>query len=103
MRIRTIRDKEWEVLYIERDVSHAISAEFSEFLLERINGGAVFLRLDMSGCEFISSSGLGAIAAALMVARARGGNIELLNVSRNVVSLFRSTKLDSIISINKKS
>lgn len=101
MRIRTTRDMEWEVLHIERDINHALSADFSEFLLGRINSGAVFLRLDMAGCEFICSGGLGAIAAALMVARARGGNIELFNVGPNVFTLFKTTKLDSIISINK--
>lgn len=99
MRVRTTRDKEWEALHIECDINHGMSREFSELLLNRINGGAVYLRLDMSGCGFVASSGLGAIASALMVARARGGDIELLNVSSNVLNLFRATRLDTIIKI----
>lgn len=91
----------WVHVTVDGNIDHQTSQEFSSELLHRINLGDLNLRLDMSRCEFISSSGLGAIAAALMVARSRGGDMEVLNPSANVRNLFKTTKLNTIIRILK--
>ena len=102
MNITTSKQDQWLVLAVDGDITHDFSPEFSDTLLHHINSGDLFLRLDLKACEFICSSGLGAIAASLMVARSRGGDIELTHLTHNVHTLFRTTKLDTIIKIRKQ-
>jgi anti-sigma B factor antagonist len=92
---------DWTRVVVAGNIDHQNSQEFSEELLNRINCGERRLLLDLGRCEFISSSGLGAIAAALMVARSRGGDMEILNACANVRNLFKTTKLNTIIRITK--
>lgn len=101
MKIGMKKIEGWMHVIVDGNIDHENSQAFSAELLTQINQGERNLRLDMARCEYVSSSGLGAIAAALMVARSRGGDIEVLNACANVRNLFRTTKLNTIIRIVK--
>ena len=52
------------------------------------------LLLDLSGVEFISSTGLGAMMILVARARAGGGNVILVSPSAFVQGVFETTRLD---------
>jgi anti-sigma B factor antagonist len=56
--------------------------------------------LDLEGVEFIDSSGLGAIVAAMKQMDANQ-NLELASLSPTVEKVFRLTRMDSIFSIHE--
>ena len=101
MKLSTQENGAWLHVIVDGNIDHENAQEFSSEILSWIDRGRSRLRLDLSQCDFISSSGLGSIAAALMVARSRGGDIEVLNPGHNVRNLFRTTKLNTIITMLK--
>ncbi|MFA6448404.1 MAG: STAS domain-containing protein [bacterium] len=75
---------------------------FTDALMNSIAKKKPELEIDLSDCEYMCSNGLGALAAALMVARSRGGDLVLTAVSNNVKKLLDITTLSTIINIKKK-
>ena len=55
--------------------------------------------LNMSGVQYVDSSGLGALVGASTVFAAEQGQLKLLNLTRFVYDLFRVTKLLGIFEI----
>ena len=102
MQITYRKQDGWTVATVDGNIDHDNSQEFSTDLLARIHSGEIRIMLDLGACDFICSSGLGAIAAALMVARSRGGDMEALNVSHNVRNLFRTTRLNTILKVSRE-
>ena len=102
MKMESQKQDEWVLVTIRGNIDHENSQVFSTELLNLIRNGGIRVRLDLAECDFVSSSGLGAIAAALMVARSRGGEMEVFNASTNVRNLFRTTKLNTIIRMMSK-
>ena len=102
MQITQHKQDGWTVAAVDGNIDHDNSLVFSTELLALINGGETRIRLDLGACDFVCSSGLGAIAAALMVARSRGGDMEVLNAGNNVRNLFRTTRLNTILKVSRE-
>ena len=51
---------------------------------------------DMSGVDFIDSSGLGVLVGALRRAREAGGELRVVCDKENIVKIFRITGLDRV-------
>lgn len=64
-----------------------------------ISQQATLVLLDLSRVEFVDSSGLGAIVAALKSLRSGGGELALCQPSDQVKTLLEITGLDRIIKI----
>ncbi len=60
---------------------------------------AALVLLDMSQVEFVDSSGLGAIVAALKSLRSAGGELALCQPSEQVKTLLEITGLERIIKV----
>jgi len=84
------------------EMSSDEARSFADVLMNNIRKKNPRLEIDLAECDFMCSNGLGAIAAALMVARSRGGDLVLTAVSHNVKMLFDLTNLSSIIKIKHK-
>ena len=65
-----------------------------------IDRGVHRLVLEMSGVPYIDSAGLGALVHAFGMAKERGGSLRLCGVSERIVSLLRTTQVDSILPIS---
>ena len=52
---------------------------------------------DMSGMRFIDSSGCGALLSCLRKLKAKGGDLRLFGLSKQVQSLFQIIRLDQIL------
>ena len=99
MKTTVRKDPPWVVITVDGNIMFNESEQFTELLLRTIREGDNFLVIDLAACDFICSSGLGAIAAALMVARSRGGDMEIAGADHNIRNLFHITQLENIVTI----
>ncbi len=62
-----------------------------------IGSGAARLVIDLSGCPFCDSAGLGFLIHAYGLVGAQGGTMRLCGVGERVMGLFTMTKTDGIL------
>jgi anti-sigma B factor antagonist len=55
--------------------------------------------VDLSGAEFVDSSGLAALLAVIKTARRRGGDLVLASPRPRVLALIELTRLDDVVAI----
>jgi anti-sigma B factor antagonist len=68
-------------------------------LLDLATEGKVRILVDLTGTDFLDSTGLGALVAGLKRVRLRDGEIRLVIVSRSVRKVFEITSLDRVFPI----
>jgi anti-sigma B factor antagonist len=62
-----------------------------------VEAGHARVVVDLSATDFIDSSGLGALIAALKSARAAGGDLRIAAVPETVGTVLRLTNLDRVL------
>ncbi|WP_371259213.1 STAS domain-containing protein [Mycobacterium sp. GA-1285] len=62
-----------------------------------IQGGNTRLVVDLSGTEFIDSSGLGALISGLKLARQAGGDLRIAAPTTQVETVLSLTNLDRVL------
>jgi anti-sigma B factor antagonist len=93
--------RENDILIVRPDVERldaSIATSFKHKMAEFIAGGNHSIILDLSRIEFIDSSGLGAIVSSLKSIADRGDLI-LYGITKNVMSMFRLTRMDRVFQI----
>jgi anti-anti-sigma factor len=82
-------------------VACRLDAEGQEPLAQEIDrllrAGECVVRLDLAAVTFISSAGLGALAAAHRKLTSAGGRLEVAAASPQVVAVLKLTRLDTVI------
>lgn len=73
-----------------------IKKRLREMLLESV--GDVFI--DLSGVDFIDSSGLAVLVAVLKLTRERGGTLKLFGLQDGPREVFHLTRLDRIFDLH---
>jgi anti-sigma B factor antagonist len=73
-------------------------ARLAEALDLALEGEPALVVLDITGCSFVDSSGLGALLAADRTLRDCGGSLELV-VSPLVLRLLQATGLDELLAV----
>lgn len=84
----------------EARVDMVVARQFRETLATYIDtdqGKTIIL--DMARAEYFDSSALGALVAFMKEVKAGGGNLILCNISRNIRTLLKLSRLDSIFTI----
>ena len=61
--------------------------------------GKVNVALELSGVDFIDSTGLGALVMCATTLRKAGGNVKLVNLNRRNIELLVMTKLATVFEI----
>ncbi len=79
-------------------IDAAIAIQFKEAMREHTVDGSGRVILDLSGVEFIDSSGLGAIVAAMKQLGA-GRRLDLAGLTPTVDKVFRLTRMDSVFKL----
>ncbi|MCP4133785.1 MAG: STAS domain-containing protein [bacterium] len=64
-----------------------------------IEGGVLKILIDMSGLEFIDSSGIGVLINVAKLIRSKNGDIALLSVSPRINVIFKPIKLHRFINV----
>jgi len=75
------------------------SEKFKTFLSNEIGNGSAKLVVDLSECEFVDSSFLGALVVNLKKATALGGDIKLSGLQSAVNSMFELTRMNRAFEI----
>ena len=76
----------------------AVAIRFKDQMREATSLPAQRVILDLSGVEFLDSSGLGAIVAVMKALSPR--KLELSGLTPNVRKVFRLTRMDSVFTIH---
>ncbi|MCK6557457.1 STAS domain-containing protein, partial [Candidatus Binatia bacterium] len=70
-------------------------------LHQLVRNGQVKVVLDLSGVNFMNSSGLGMLIGGLTTVRNAGGQLKLANPAERIQSLLVITKLSTVFTTHK--
>lgn len=87
------------ILRISGSLDASVSMQVGEALSRHVAEGRSRLVLDLQQLEFIDSSGLSALLAALRATRREGGDLVLLRLPSVVRPAIELTRLDRVFSI----
>lgn len=73
------------------------SRQLTEAIGGLLDSGASRIAVDLSGTEFMDSSGLGALIAGLKSARQSGGDLRIAAPHEQVLTILRLTNLDKVL------
>jgi anti-sigma B factor antagonist len=91
----TAIDERTEVVTVRGEIHVSTAQEFAQRLEEAIARGAPALVLDLTGVEFIDSTGLSVLLNGQRSVTLRGGRLALAVSNPTVLRLFEITRLDS--------
>src|SRR5437588_6918407 len=87
-----------QVLIVRGEVDVTTTPRVRARLVAMLSDGDPQLVVDLEGVRFLDSSGLGAIVAALKLARSRGGELRLVcEHQRSVRKVLQVTGLDRVL------
>jgi anti-sigma B factor antagonist len=89
----------WTVVSVFGEVDVATAPELKERLTGLVNDGRVKLVLDLSGVDFLDSTGLGMIVSALKRARTHNGDLRIVCTESRITRLFEITGLDKALTV----
>ncbi len=69
-------------------------------LHELVGSGSSRIVVDLSGTDFIDSSGLGALVSGLKVARQAGGDLRIAAPTPQVVTVLELTNLNRVLRVH---
>jgi anti-sigma B factor antagonist len=88
----------WQVLTVHGEVDVMTTPRVRAHLVALLSDGRPQVIVDLEGVSFLDSSGLGALVAALKLARSRGGELRLVcNEQRSVRKVLEVTGLDRVL------
>jgi anti-sigma B factor antagonist len=87
------------VVELEGEIDLSTSPVFKETVYQVIESGHKDVVIDLNGLEFMDSTGLGVLVAALKKTSMVGGSIKLICNKRNILKVFTITGLDKVFSI----
>lgn len=90
---------QWEVLTVTGEIDMATAPRFRQRLLAVISDGAQNVVIDLSGVDFIDSTGLGVLMGAAKRVRIAGGDIRLVMTGSRLADLIEITRLDRVLDV----
>jgi len=90
---------EWAVLALTGDADLASAARLRATLAEATLTSPSWLVLDVSGLDFIDSTGLGVLVGALRRVRAGGGDMRVAAPQAGIARVFSVTGLDRVFGV----
>lgn len=71
--------------------------QLRQVVAEAVEGGSTHVVLDMTGVEFMDSSGLGALIGGLKVSRQAGGDLRIANIRPQVRMVLELTSMHRVL------
>lgn len=84
---------------MEDRIDAAVAIQFKDRMRELTDDGPPHVVLDLSRVNFLDSSGLGAVVAAMKQVNA-GRRLELAGLTPTVQKVFRLTRMDTVFTIH---
>ena len=89
----------WTVITLSGDVDLASAPALRQQLADASEVAPSFLIIDLSGLDFIDSTGLGVLVGTLRRVRATGGDVRLAGASTSTARVFSVTGLDRVFGL----
>jgi len=91
------------VVTVNGELSVYTVSDFRAALRKITDNGAYRFVIDLSGCDFLDSTGLGVIVGALKNARAKSaqGRVDIACDTSRVLNVFRITGLEKVFAIHE--
>lgn len=100
MQLTTQMHSNVEIITVDASrIDAAVAIQFKDRMREVLGTEQPRYVLDLHKVDFIDSSGLGAIVAAMKL-MPKGGKLELAGLTPAVDKVFRMTRMDSIFAIH---
>lgn len=90
----------WAVLTADGEIDIATAPRLREQLIAMINDGANRIVVDLSGVDFIDSTGLGVLIGALKRVRTNEGDLALVCSEPRVLKIFEITGLLNVFAVH---
>jgi anti-sigma B factor antagonist len=74
-----------------------VTPQLRTLITDTVRSGRSRIVVDLSTCEFVDSSGLGALIAGLKTARQAGGDLRIAGVGPQIATVLRLTNLDRVL------
>jgi anti-anti-sigma factor len=91
---RIVRTGERAVVAFDGDLTSSTVLDVRPRLGALMGGGVRELVFDFGGTDFVDSSGIGMLLSAHNWLSKAGGHVEVVGASEEILSLFRSMRLD---------
>jgi len=91
---------DWSVTHVVGDLDMASAPALRATVLQQLDDGWTHLVLDLTGSDFIDSSGVGVIVGFLRRIRSRAGQLELVVPLPEQRRIFELCELDRIFTLH---
>lgn len=98
--IESRNENGWAVLQVRGEVDLYTSPQLRDGITELLDQGANRIVIDLSGIEFMDSTGLGVLVVGLKRAKERNGEFALVCREGSVQKILSITGLDRVFSIH---
>ncbi len=85
------------VLQVEGRLNMVSAPQFRDVIHSTVAEGHTRLTIDLSGVEFIDSSGLGALISGLKSARQAGGDLRIASPTEQVKLVLQLTNMERVL------
>lgn len=89
------------VLRVEGEIDVYTAPLLRQKLVELADHGATRIVIDLEPVEFLDSTGLGVLVAALNRLRRRDGDVELVCTQQRILRVFEITGLSKVFTIHR--
>jgi anti-sigma B factor antagonist len=95
---RTVSDR--TVIVVSGEIDVYTAPKLREQIVSLVDEGQYHLVVDMSGVEFLDSTGLGVLVGGLKRVRAHDGSLALVCDEERILKIFRITGLTKVFPIH---
>ncbi len=99
MKIQERREGKWQILEVAGRVDSLTAPRLDAAFKQLVDDGGRWLKLDLSGMEYLSSAGLRVLLATLKTVRAQDGDLQLYSPRDNVRSVLEISGFSNLFTI----
>lgn len=99
MTVTTSKMDGWPLITVAGELDVYTAPNLSEVISELVQEGVYHLVIDLTGVEFLDSTGLGVMVAGLKKVRAHDGSLRLVCNQDRLLKTFRITGLSTVFDI----
>jgi len=99
LRLDVTKRDGWSVLAVGGEVDVATAPRLREQLISLVNDQQFLIVVDLTGVDFIDSTGLGVLIGALKRVRTHDGQLVLVCTERRILKVFEITGLDQVFQL----
>ena len=100
MNLKIENDKDGTIISLSGNIDIPAAEVFKKKLFQLSENGVKAITIDFANCKSIGSSGIGAIIYFHKQFVETGGKIKIINVNKQIKSLFKIIKLDNLFDIH---